>query len=958
MLKFFGFIILMLIIPVVFLGQSFNYVQYTTRDGLAGNMIYDMCQDKDGFLWFATENGLSRFDGKQFKNFTVKDGLPDNEVLMFFQDSKGRLWISTFSNQLCYYLNGTFYNALNDSNLANYKYLSRPYSFWESANGTVWIMATRHLFHWPRQGNLAEYPFNPPLSSRIKTQTGSIGPSWFGENPGFCFNDSIFYLANGKLNFYKKANSKSGYRELSNIRNRGDTGVVKVESDIIHSTWQSDFPRMIGTINGAVEIDSVDWRIKQKFLPGKGVCRAWVDFEGIYWFATQGDGVFKLISRTALTYKLGKEIDAVNEIFSIGKRNDSVFTGHGGSQLVIWNNGRAHPIFFSQLLPKVENSIATNRLKAIMPLPDGDLLLGFDGFLVTWNKMVKKFLPIVAVKSVEVLNDKEILVASGINVVKVNVEKLNVIETVWKERATAATFFQGKYYLGTIGGLVVKNKNGLKEDFEEFHPSFKRRIVSLVKSKNGLWVATSDSGLVEIKNNGRIGRTLSEKDGLSSNICRSLVIDGDELWVGTNRGISKVNLAAPNAPIIKYNSFNLLPNHGISVLHKQGNEILVGSSSGLTIFQELQIASNSFCSVFIDRIEGSGRVWKKDAKVALPYQNNGINIDFTGISMKSAGEIMFYYQIEGLESKWSVTTSNLISIASLPPGKFDFKLYAVNKFGVKSSVIGFTIEVATPYWRTYWFYGLAFILLLGFLYALIKFRNNRILNRIVEKNKIEKQLASLEQKALQAQMNPHFIFNSLNSIQQFILENKVEDANKFLSIFASLIRETLDNSSFSRISLNREIGYITKYLELERLRFGNIFNYTITTNGLEMDNNIELPVMLLQPYVENAVRHGMRYKKDREGLIQIDFFHENSKVICRIRDNGPGRLQSEMMKSKQHILYMSKGMDLTQRRVEILNMVQDDKVSILVRDVVNERGIVSGTEVEITIMLLTNEGND
>ena len=207
-------------------------------------------------------------------------------------------------------------------------------------------------------------------------------------------------------------------------------------------------------------------------------------------------------------------------------------------------------------------------------------------------------------------------------------------------------------------------------------------------------------------------------------------------------------------------------------------------------------------------------------------------------------------------------------------------------------------------------------------------------------------------------MNPHFIFNSLNSIQQYVLANNVEDANRYLSIFASLIRETLENSSSGKISLIREVGYLTKYLELERMRFGDRFDYEIEANGLEMESWIELPVMLLQPYVENSVRHGMRYKTEGKGLIQIHFWREFYTIICLIRDNGPGREESIRIKSNQHIEYQSKGMDLSQRRVDILNMIFEEKVFIEVTDVINDYGEVAGTEVKIKITQPTNENSN
>jgi LytS/YehU family sensor histidine kinase len=277
---------------------------------------------------------------------------------------------------------------------------------------------------------------------------------------------------------------------------------------------------------------------------------------------------------------------------------------------------------------------------------------------------------------------------------------------------------------------------------------------------------------------------------------------------------------------------------------------------------------------------------------------------------------------------------------------------------VKSETRKINIFVPLPYWKEPVFWIIVSLIIVGLSVWTFKFKEKQIRNKLDAQNQVEKQLASLEQKAIQAQMNPHFIFNSLNSIQQYILTNNVEDANKYLSIFAALIRETLENSSSGKISLNREIGYITKYLELERMRFGNTFDFIINANGLEMDTKIEFPVMLVQPYVENAVRHGMRYTTEGKGMIQIDFWRENNHIFCRIKDNGPGRAESFRIKSKQHIEYQSQGMNLTQRRVDILNTIFEEKILIEVKDIINEKGGVAGTEVQLTLTQITNETDD
>ncbi|HSK14207.1 MAG TPA: two-component regulator propeller domain-containing protein, partial [Phnomibacter sp.] len=553
------------------LGQTFNFLPYTTRDGLAGNLVYDMCQDEEGFLWFGTDNGLSRFDGQQFKNFTVRDGLADNEVVRLHLDKKGRLWLGTFSNGLCYYYKGRFHNRNNDSVLAKNVPNSRPLEFYETSDGSLWILCQHQLFCWPANGKLYEVKFDPPLVNRVKSTIG-FGPWWFTRGIPLGFNDSLFLLTRNKLVFYKRSSFQSGMQYiLAPPRGPGDTPVINLGRDLIHVTWRNDHPHLVGTVDGAFEIDSVTLEPMVHFLPEKRVTRAMVDREGIYWFATLGDGVYKLPSKTARTFSFFPGVNAGNEVFSIGGRNDSILTGHGSSTLMIWQKG-APPdsINFSKLLPLVENSIATNRLKFIHPQKNGDWLLGFDGFMISWNDEVKQFYPMNAAKTFETEGDSIALVSTGQQVLRFRLDSLRIMDTVWKFRATSALPKDGSSYIGTLQGLFEVDKKGNVTDWGTRHPALHRRIAALQWFDRSLWVATSDSGLVEVIPGEGVGRTITEQDGLSSNICRTLYISRGQMWVGTNNGICKVDLRNPDRPFVKYNSFNLLPNDVVNAIMTRG----------------------------------------------------------------------------------------------------------------------------------------------------------------------------------------------------------------------------------------------------------------------------------------------------------------------------------------------------------------------------------------------------
>ena len=201
--------------------------------------------------------------------------------------------------------------------------------------------------------------------------------------------------------------------------------------------------------------------------------------------------------------------------------------------------------------------------------------------------------------------------------------------------------------------------------------------------------------------------------------------------------------------------------------------------------------------------------------------------------------------------------------------------------------------------------------------------------------------------ALKAQMNPHFIFNCLNSIQQYVLEKDFEGVNKFLSDFAGLIRKTLDTSSKKEITLEEELEYISTYLRLERSRLENKFSFNIVVDD-EVDlADYYLPPMILQPCLENSIRHGIRNRTDNLGKINVHISKDDAYLICTIEDNGVGMKLAQEYKSLRHIEHHSKGMKLTMNRIEVLSLTSGKKANAVWEDILNGNGDVEGTRVSI-----------
>ncbi|HVW59850.1 MAG TPA: histidine kinase, partial [Puia sp.] len=372
--------------------------------------------------------------------------------------------------------------------------------------------------------------------------------------------------------------------------------------------------------------------------------------------------------------------------------------------------------------------------------------------------------------------------------------------------------------------------------------------------------------------------------------------------------------------------------------------------AGLSFFDPGHPGIATGCRLALLSVSSSGNERIADtSSLRLSYKGSNIRFEFAGISYRSAGNISYRYRLLGLDSSWTRTKESFLDYPTLPSGDYELQLLAVNKFGVKSPPLSVRFSVATPFWKTTWFDVLALVLFLGVTWLFVALRIKHLRRRQAEQDELQKRLAETEHMALQAQMNPHFIFNCLNSIQQYIFDQDIFAVNKYITGFAKLIRATLHNSSKSSISLAEEIEYLSTYLSLEKLRFKEKMDYTIDVAlSLRGDvENIQIPPMLIQPYVENSMRHGLRHKTGGGGYIRIKVMQEGDKLMFVIEDNGIGRHQAARFKTGEHIEYQSRGMSLTADRIRLINMTGGDNIRVEVFDISDQQGQAAGTRVTV-----------
>lgn len=347
-------------------------------------------------------------------------------------------------------------------------------------------------------------------------------------------------------------------------------------------------------------------------------------------------------------------------------------------------------------------------------------------------------------------------------------------------------------------------------------------------------------------------------------------------------------------------------------------------------------------------------------ELSVKYYEAPIIIETGIIDFYSKGKNSIRYKLEGINEEWQYAPANYtIRFEKLPPGKYRLVIQASNSGNNFNGPEKLLAIIVTPaFWNTWWFISAVglFILLLGFV--LIRERVKEKFRLQLERSKKDKQLADMRQKtmelemqALRAQMNPHFIFNSLNSINRFILQNNRTQASEYLTKFSKLVRLILQNSQASLITLESEIESLELYLELESLRFNYHFDYRISRSP-ELDiSALKVPPLIIQPYVENAIWHGLMHKEEK-GNLDIEISQEDNRLCIRIADDGIGRHQSLALSSKSATKHKSMGLQITADRIAMIQPAGLKEMPVKIIDLVMPDGSSAGTEVIITIPVI------
>jgi hypothetical protein len=936
---------------------------FSVKDGLPSGVVYDCLQDKQGFMWFATAAGLARFDGANFKVFTAEDGLTNNEVLQIALDPDGSIWIFPFGTTACIYDPGSqkFYTEKNYAELKKLKDLKNPMWIKNSAPGILSYSQNKAFFLenkkirvidkwaavdiWPvtkdsiifflydKKSYLC-YLYVNNDSSRLDFPVPEA--YFFSKSPDWgrwkIFANSA---QTTQLNLYEYTKEGSVKQRATFTSNNLINGVIKYGQKIY-----------ITTANGIYVTDTLLNQMEY-FFPGKNISKAFVDKNGNEWLCSlSGDGVYLRLKNGVKQLSRISGL-AVDNVTSLRNKGDLLICGDG--------DGNIYTIDLQE--QKIKPSYVTKLPEAVrgIELYKNSFLAYSSYKLIADNKFIPQGLG--AIKSVIPDANDNLLIGSHEFLALYDKDKWKLDTIGGVERFTALSYHEDKLYYGNNKGLFEKtNYKYVYEATPVKNRSevLKQPINYLLSTADGiLWIATNSDGVVAYLKDKIIGHfnTLSIP-AITSNICKKLFFDkeNNSIWVVTNKGLNKISYIlrgdSLSAVINLITSSEGLNDDDVNDVSVKDGKVYVATIKGICIFkidlskEEVPIRITDISIKDYSSPDSTGII---KSNYDLTYWQNNISISYTGICFTCNNKLIYQYRILGIgnDTLWKTTTANTVEFGELKKGRYTFQVRTT-----LSNIQELRFHIRPAFWQTNLFYTLVVVGVIGIFILSIKFISRQIRKREIEKTAINKKFAELEFQALQAQMNPHFVFNAMNTLQNYILKNESENASEYLAKFARLMRLFLESSRNKFIELRNEIELLRSYIELEQARLEHSFQYQINIDP-NVETDIKIPSVMIQPFVENAILHGLRHKNDNNGFLELQFSAPDHVLKCRIQDNGIGREESAKINKAKDKLYKSQALDIIDEKVKALKEINNVDIKIVIEDNFKENGRGTGTIVTI-----------
>ena len=907
-----------------------NFTNYEPgKNGLAGSFLSDLLEDDQGNIWMATDKGLNRFDGHNFTHYSTADGLLDENVQSLMMDHLNRIWIGSKSGDIFLW---------DDQKIipVPYPWTSKGEEFsilsmLEDHHQNVWVGTSNGLF---RINLKDEQPTIRPFSQNDRK----------GKREIYClleFEHRIWLGTNQGVQWIDNHAQTIKPADITNLPDKSINCMVSTpDGQIWMGTGMGIARYKDGTFS---QIRPNDRMLRFQI---RSVTR---DYEGNIWFGTDGGGLRKITEGVFESIGMDEGLSS-----NIAKSFLQDSEGH------IWISSKDRGIDIydrknNQIVQKisVQDGLGGNAICTSFEDGKGNFwFASYNGTLTRYDG-----------NSFAVFGEEQGLQCNAVYYVSEDAEKNlwagtdngmflklgnRFVRTYHEENGLSSNIVysmandhRGRLWVGTAGGLDILSDTGIMHLHapEEIGTNV---ITLLEDHSKRMWVGSS-KGLSFVQDGKAQWVRISGAPGAHTVI--GLVMENRRfLWVGTENGAYRLNLEnftpfADERPRFElYTQKDGLPSlecNANAAFEDDEGYIWLGTAEGAIFRPRVTIRKEDHYKprIYITDVQSSSQDTSWEAmnyqlnemglpkNLSLSPDDNRLDFHFIGISLKSPKQVEYRFMLEGIDEDWHRPTRQTnVFYPNLGPGDYTFKVVAKMEADPwdYSEPATFSFTINPPFTQTWYFYLLMALILIGLgfgIYRQITLRRRRKAEEQHIRDTAEK--LQLEHQALYAMMNPHFTFNALQSIQYFIHRQDKKSANKFLSSFAKLVRKNLESTKSDFITLAEEVERLKLYLSLEKMRFPEKFDFIVSTGNEVESHEIQIPPMILQPFVENSIKHGiMPLDADGEITVNIEKIDEDYLRII-ISDNGIGIEASKKKKANRPSDHVSKGMQITLDRLAL-----------------------------------------
>ncbi len=913
---------------------NFIKTQFTVDEGLPSNECHRILQDSFGYIWIATDRGLVRYDGYEFRTFGPNEGLGHSSVIDIVLSGE-LLYVLTFSS-IVYTINvktlriGRYTQQdLLDSIRIGPKYHNLAVSYdgeicFEGGGvGLVCIKDSARIYF----NELHDYSAYHVLEHQSKLSLFSVSRYPDLQTPlrkrcsrskdEFCLvvDDRLYEFSSGirRTDAHTNAFLLDSSRVVVSMR--GCNYFIDSDGFISQNVYDAPLssvePYGQGFLCGRLDQEGLKWfpgwdeLLKDEgsmLIDNSSVTDVMYSSEGYIWITTLLDGIYRLELPEISSY-ISRDVGG-SAITAIETLDDDMY--------VVLDRRR-----LMRIGPRESKIIYETDKAEIRDLdigPDGELVVTGHKILtidsigsINYFRSTLGRAGFVGAKKCRIyngraffLNKQNLLISDDYRQVCTSelYKPLHNSDTilydfiVWSDSlnfiASQTGFFQiSEGYLEVP--LSLEAYKGL-------------RVNCLEAYMDALLLGTQGQGVIVWRPDSIIS-ILGKEQGLSTANIEALHVYDDQVYICSKAGLNQVAISPDwDVEVINYGIEHGLPSNDVSDIAVVNDTVYIATSKGLAL-QNLDYRRTDTSRVLIES-------WSVDSTAStdmqrVSYDKNSISIGYRTIDYSQAGDVEYRYRVNA--GKWTVSTATTADFIDLPPGKYSFQVQAKNRDGIWGPSTELNWRILQPIWNR-WYAWLIYLVVVG---ALLYWIYQRRIRQLKERSYIEEEIRNLEKSALQAQMSPHFIFNSLNSIQSFITSNQKEEAMSYLTSFAQLIRAYLKASVENEISLDEEIRLLENYLSLEQLRLDGRFEYSFAVDSSLDLYNTMMPSMLIQPFVENAVVHGMKGVMEN-GRIEVRVQKLGNDLAVQVEDNG----RYDENSRKDHVSY---GSSITQKRLRHLH---------------------------------------